>query len=72
MTKLLEKAISKVEKLPDLEQNALAKWLLNELSSERCWDEAFAESEGSLEILADEALGEHKNRKTRPLDPGSL
>ena len=72
MTKLLEKAISKVEKLPDLEQNALARWLLNELSTEKRWDQAFAESEGSLEKLAEESLGEHKSKRTRPLDPGKL
>ena len=72
MTKLLEKAFHKVEKLPDVEQNALAKWLLNELASEKDWDKAFAESEGALEKLADEALTEHKNKKTRPLDPNGL
>ena len=72
MTKLLEKAISKVEKLPDLEQNALAKWLLNELSSDRRWDESFAGSEQVLEKLAGEALAEHKIKKTRSLDPRIL
>ncbi len=72
MTKLLEKVFTQAEKLSDIEQNALAKWLMNELSSERHWDKAFAESENALEKLADEATKEHKSKKTRPLDPDKL
>ena len=72
MTQLLEKVFAEVVKLPDVEQNALAKWLLKELSSEKRWDKAFAESEEALEKLADEALTEYKKRKTHPLDPESL
>ena len=72
MTQLLEKVFAKVGKLPDLEQNALAKWLLNELSSEQRWDKAFAESEDVLEELADESLREHKKNKTRRLAPNNL
>ena len=72
MTRLLEKVFAKVGKLPDLEQNALAKWLLNELSSEQRWDKAFAESEDALEEWADEALREHKKNKTHLLDSKNL
>ena len=72
MTQLLEKVFARVGKLSDIEQNALAKWLLNELSSERHWEKTFAESEDSLEKLADEALRDHKKKKTRLLDPGNL
>lgn len=72
MTQLLEKVFAQVEKLPEVEQNALAKWLLNELSSEKSWDKAFAESENALEKLADEAVRDHKKKKTRPLDPDNL
>ena len=72
MTQLLEKVFARVEKLPKVEQNALAKWLLKELSSEKSWDTAFAESEDALEKLADEALSEHKKKRTRPLDPNHL
>ncbi|MBI4309050.1 MAG: hypothetical protein HY591_01830, partial [Candidatus Omnitrophica bacterium] len=60
MTRLLEKVFSEAGKLPELEQNALAKWLANELSSEKRWGKAFAGSEEALEKLADEALKEHK------------
>lgn len=72
MTQLLEKVITEVAKLPDVEQNALAKWLLRELSSERTWEKAFAESEEALEKLAEEALKQHKQGKTKPLDPNHL
>ncbi len=39
MTKLLEKAFAEASKLPDIEQNALAKWLMQELEAERKWEE---------------------------------
>ncbi len=72
MTQLLQKVFAKAGKLSELEQNALAKWLLQELSAEKRWDKAFAESEEALEKLADEALTEHKKKRTRPLDPDRL
>lgn len=68
MTKLLEKVITKAEKMPDLEQNALAKWILMELSCEKQWEKTFAESEEALGKLAREALNEHKKGKTKPFD----
>jgi hypothetical protein len=64
MTQLLEQAFSEAAKLPELEQNVLARWLLLELASEKRWEKAFAESEDLLGELADEAL--------RPLVPGIL
>ena len=45
MTKLLEKAFEEASKLPELEQNVLAKRLLDELTAEKKWDKAFASSE---------------------------
>lgn len=67
MTKLLEKAFTEASKLPDVEQNALAKWVLEELESERKWEKAFSGSEDILDRLADEALTAHKQGKTKPL-----
>lgn len=72
MTKLLEKAFEEASKLPELEQNALAKQLLNELTAEKKWEKAFAGSEDILSSLADEAVKEHKQGKTKPLDIDSL
>ena len=72
MTKLLEKAFEEASKLPDVEQNALAKWVLKELEAERKWEKAFAESEDMLERLAEEALEAHRQGKTMPLDIDKL
>ncbi|MEA3359079.1 MAG: hypothetical protein U9R17_06700 [Thermodesulfobacteriota bacterium] len=68
MTQLLEKAFKKASKLPVMEQNVIAKWLIDELESETKWERLFAESEDILEKLADEALAEHAQGKTKPLD----
>jgi len=72
MTQILEKAFNEASKLPKLEQNALGQWLINEIISERKWEETFAESEDVLDQLADEALVEHAQGKTKPLDMDSL
>ena len=68
MTQLLEKAFKEASKLPVVDQNALAKWVLEELEAEKKWELMFAESEDVLDKLADEALAEHKKGKTKPLD----
>ena len=68
MTKLLNEAFKKASELSESEQDTLAKWLLEELESEREWDRMFAQSQGVLERLADEALDAHKKGKTRPMD----
>jgi hypothetical protein len=72
MTKLLEKAFENASKLPETEQNILAKWLLEELEAERKWDRAFAESEDLLDQLADEAIGARRQGKITPLDIDKL
>ena len=64
MTKLLEKAFKEASKLPVIDQNALAKWLLEELEAEEKWEQMFAESEDILDQLANEALAAHKKDKT--------
>lgn len=68
MTALLEKAFEQATKLPEVEQNVLAKWLLDELEAERGWEKAFAESEDILERLADAAIEAKRQGKTIPLD----
>ena len=72
MTKLLKKAFEEASKLPDFEQNVLAKRLLDELTAEKNWEKAFADSEDILSGLADEAIEEHKQGRTKPLDIDSL
>src|SRR5688500_11267205 len=53
MTKLLEDAISKVRQLSEAEQDAIARIVLDEIESERRWDEMFARSPEKLSVLAD-------------------
>ena len=68
MTELLERAFAQATKLPDVEQNALAKWLLDELAADREWMKAFSESEDVLERLADEAIEAKRQGQTTPLN----
>ena len=56
--KKLNKTIKEASRLPVADQNALAKWLLEELEAEKKWELKFAESENVLDKLADEALKE--------------
>lgn len=72
MTKLLEKAFEEASKLSEKEQNIVAEWLLEELAAERRWEKTFAESEDLLSQLADEALEEHRQGKTKPLNIDDL
>lgn len=67
MTKLLEKAFNEASKLPQSDQDSLAQFLLAELESERRWNQVFAESQTELALLADEALGEFREGKTKDL-----
>lgn len=67
MTKLLQTAFEEATKLPELEQNRLAHWLLSELASEKRWETFFAESEELFSQLAEEALAEHRVGKTQLL-----
>ena len=68
MTKLLDKAFKEASKLPEPEQNMLARWLIDEILADRKWGKTFAKSEDLLDKLADDALKEHVNGKTKPLD----
>jgi hypothetical protein len=72
MVQLMEKALAEINKLPAEEQESFAAWILEELESERRWDETFAASQDLLEQMADEALAEHRAGKTLPLDVDDL
>ncbi len=72
MTQLLEKAFSQASQLPELQQNILAKWIMEELLAEKKWDTLFAESEELLAELADEALSEYEQGKTQVMNLDTL
>ncbi len=72
MTQLLRKAFDQALQLPPDEQDALATWILEEMASERRWDEAFQASADRLKELAEEALREAREGRTEELDPDRL
>ncbi len=55
MTQLLEKAVAEIEKLSATEQDAIAAVILDEITDERRWDEAFGQSQDQLSSLAEKA-----------------
>lgn len=68
MTQLLEKAFKQAKSLPVTEQNALARWLIEEMESERKWEEAFVQSEDILNQMASEAQIDYNKGKTNPMN----
>jgi len=69
MTALLQNALNQVSALPPEEQDAVASLILDEIESEKRWDELFAGSQGQLSRLAEEAIADYRAGKTTPLDP---
>lgn len=72
MTKRLERAFEEASKLPRDEQDALAQWILAELSSERRWRRLLDRSKDELAELANEALTDYRDGGTEELDPEKL
>ena len=72
MTDLLEEAFAKAARLHDEDQDAFARWLMDELESERRWSRSFETSQRQLANLAREALEEDLVGRTEPLDPDRL
>ena len=68
MTELLEKAFAEAARLPEEEQDMLARTLLEDFAAEEKWDQTLANSPDKLAALADEALTEFEQGETRPLD----
>jgi len=67
MTRLLKKAFKEASELLETEQNALARWLMDEVLAERKWQKAFFELDEVLEKLAAEALEDHAQGKATQL-----
>ncbi len=72
MTELLRRAFKRASELPPDQQDALASTLIQELEAEQNWDTTLAESQDELSALADAALDEHRDNRTKPLDPDEL
>jgi hypothetical protein len=72
MTKLLENAVAKARELPEAEQDAIAQLVIDEIDSERRWEELIAKSPEKLRKLADGAWAEHESGQSQELDPDKL
>jgi len=72
MTRLLQQALGKVSQLPDTGQDAIARLVLDEIESDRRWDELMAGSVRPLAELADQAWAEHEGGASEELDPEKL
>ena len=72
MTELLERAIAKLQTLPESEQDTIATVILEEIEDDRRWDESFSRSPNVLAKLAVSAMAEYHAGKTQELDPETL
>lgn len=72
MTKLLTEAWAAIQELEESEQDRLALMILEDIESEKRWDELFAKSQDMLEEMGKEAWRSHLAGETEPLDPGNL
>lgn len=68
MTKLLEKVVEEVSKLPEKEQDSWAQIWLEELKDEQQWEEQFPVALDDFDTMATAALAEDKAGLTRPLE----
>ena len=72
MTELLERAIAKLQTLPESEQDTIATVILEEIEDDRRWDESFSRSPNVLAKLAASAMAEYHAGNTQELDPETL
>ena len=68
MTKLLENAFARASQLSEEEQEALARFIIQESESYSKWDTQLASSEDVLESLASTALDEFNKGSAPKLD----
>ena len=68
MNSTLKDAFEAASRLPERDQEELAAAILEELAADKRWSVALSEPDSALERLADEALTEHREGRTEPLD----
>lgn len=67
MTELLTKAFEKAAELPQRDQDEIAERLLEDIQGALKWDETLAKSRDKLEKLAEKALQEFEDGKTKKM-----
>ncbi len=65
MTTLLTKAMKQIEKLPSNLQDEIAEQLLFDFENEMAWEKTLAKPQPKLEALAQRALRESEQGKTK-------
>jgi hypothetical protein len=72
MTQLLEQAIAEISKLSAQDQDALAALILAQLSDDRGWDIAFADSQDQLAKMAAKVREDIRLRRIRKVEIDEL
>lgn len=73
MTALMKKAFEAASQLSEAEQDWIAVAILAEVTDDvTAWEEKFAATQTQLGKLAERALLEHAQGRTKPIDPQSL
>lgn len=67
MTTLLTKVIKQIETLPSNLQDEIAEQLLSDFENEIAWQKTFAKPQPKLESLAQRALRESEQGKTKEM-----
>jgi hypothetical protein len=71
MTSLLEKALREAARLPEAEQDRIARLILDEIEDEARWQNSFEQSQDQLATLADAARKEIARGEVRDEDPST-
>jgi hypothetical protein len=71
MTSLLEQALRKVARLPDAEQDRIARIVLEEIEDEALWQVSFTKSQDEPAAMAAAAREEIARGEVRDGDPSS-
>jgi hypothetical protein len=72
MTKLLEEAFTLALRLPEEDQDQLARRIIAELTEDDAFDRAMAASVDQLDWIIDEARADYHAGRTEELDPERL
>ena len=69
MNKMLERALAAIAKLPDEQQEVIAASILDDLETEKGWQDRFAKSQDRLAELSKRAGDHIADGTTLPFDP---
>ena len=68
MKKLLDSAFKEASTLPESQQDIFARFIIDEINSEKKFEDSFVETQDILSELADGTLDDFKNNQTEELN----